>query len=68
MTNIKTITIYHLTKKRFVGVAPDGQRLMIDGEMVAKTGMNPMEVLLSALGTCSAFDVVEMLQKRRLKN
>ncbi len=67
MANIKTITVHHLTEKRFVGIASDGQRLMIDGEKVAKTGMNPMEVLLSALGACSAFDVVEMLKKRRLQ-
>lgn len=39
---------------------------MIDGESHAKTGMNPMEVLLNALGACSAFDVVEMIRKRRL--
>lgn len=41
-------------------------RLMIDGEETAKTGMNPMEVLLNALGACAAFDVVEMIRKRRL--
>ena len=40
---------------------------MIDGEQHAKTGMNPMEVLLNALGACSAFDVVEMIRKRRLE-
>lgn len=39
---------------------------MIDGEEDAKTGMNPMEVLLNALGACAAFDVVEMIRKRRL--
>ena len=67
MANIRTTTVYHITGKRFVGITPDGQRLMIDGESVAKTGMNPMEVVLNALGTCSAFDVVAMLKKRRLQ-
>lgn len=62
----KTTTVYHLVDKRFVGVTPDGQRVMIDGEAEAKTGMNPMELLLNALGACAAFDVVEMLKKRRL--
>jgi len=40
---------------------------MIDGEAQAKTGMNPMELLLNSLGACAAFDIVEMLKKRRLE-
>lgn len=41
-------------------------QVMIDGEEQAKTGMNPMEILLNAVGACAAFDVVEMIRKRRL--
>lgn len=63
----KTTTVHHLVGKRFVGVTPDGQRVMIDGEKAAKTGMNPMELVLNALGACAAFDIVEMLKKRRLE-
>ena len=63
---IKTTTVHHIIGKRFLAENPDGQRFMIDGEQHAKTGMNPMEVLLNALGACSAFDVVEMIRKRRL--
>lgn len=62
----KQTTVFHLDGKRFMGRTPDGQQLMIDGESYAKTGMNPMDVLLNALGACSAFDVVEMIRKRRL--
>lgn len=64
--SIKTTTVYHISGKRFLAETPDGQRFMIDGEDHAKTGMNPMEVLLNALGACAAFDVVEMIKKRRL--
>ncbi|MDH4277292.1 MAG: OsmC family protein [Acidimicrobiia bacterium] len=63
----KNTTVFHLDGKRFLGRTPDGQQLMIDGESYAKTGMNPMEVLLNALGACAAFDVVEMIRKRRLE-
>ena len=63
----KTTTVRHLVGKRFVGVTPDGVRVMIDGEQEAKTGMNPMELVLNALGACAAFDIVEMLKKRRLE-
>ena len=66
MAHVKTTTIHHITGKRFLGVTPDGMQLMIDGENHAKTGMNPMEVLLNALGACAAFDVVEMIRNRRL--
>lgn len=65
-TNVKSTTVHHLHGKRFVGIGPDGQRVMIDGESEAKTGMNPMELVLNALGACSAFDVAEMIRKRRL--
>lgn len=66
MANTKTTTVHHLVGKRFLGTTPDGMRVMIDGEAAAKTGMNPMELLLNALGGCAAFDVVEMIRKRRL--
>ena len=62
----KTTTVHHLVGKRFVGVTPEGQRVMIDGESQAQTGMRPMELLLNAVGACAAYDIVEMLGKRRL--
>lgn len=61
-----TTTVQHLVDKRFVGVTPDGMRVMIDGEQVAKTGMSPMQLVLNAVGGCAAYDIVEMLKKRRL--
>jgi putative redox protein len=67
MANIKTTTVHHLTGKRFVGITPDQQRIMIDAEKEAKTGMNPMELVLNALGACAAIDIVEMLKKRKLE-
>lgn len=66
MATTKHTTVYHLTGKRFVGITPDAQRVMIDAEKVAKTGMNPMDLLLNAVGACAAIDIVEMLKKRRL--
>ena len=62
----KTTTVHHLVDKRFVGITPEGQRVMIDGESDAQTGMRPMELLLNAVGACAAYDIVEMLKKRRL--
>lgn len=63
----KKTTVYHITGKRFLGVTPEGQRIMIDGERYAPTGMRPMDLLLNAVGACAAYDIVEMLNKRRLE-
>lgn len=65
MTTTTTV-VHHLVDKRFVGITPDTQRVQIDGEAAFKTGMNPMQLLLNALAGCAAFDVVEMVRKRRL--
>lgn len=62
----KTVTLYHLVGRRFVGTSEDGQRVMIDGETVARTGMGPMDLILNALGACAAYEVVGMLTKRKL--
>jgi putative redox protein len=67
MARAQQTTVHHLVGKRFVGVTPSGQRVMIDGEAEHPTGMRPMELLLNALGSCAAYDVVEMLAKRRLE-
>jgi putative redox protein len=42
----------------------NGNSAMTDGG-AEKKGMRPMELLLSALGTCSAFDAVHILRKQR---
>lgn len=66
MAKTKKTTVYHLVGKRFVGITPDQQRVMIDAEQTAKSGMNPMDLLLNAIGACAAIDILEMLRKRRL--
>jgi putative redox protein len=67
MARTTETTVHHLVDKRFVGVTPDAMRVMIDGEREAKTGMSPMQLLLNATGACAAYDVVEMLRKKRLE-
>ncbi len=67
MTTTKKTTVYHLVDKRFLGETPDKMQVMIDGEDYAQSGMRPMELLLNAVGACAAYDIVEMLKKRRLE-
>ena len=59
-----TMTIQHLGGARYVGWNRAGDQIIIDGEEVT-LGVRPTEALLAALGTCTAFDVVSILAKRR---
>lgn len=61
-----TTTVHHLVDQRFVGIHPDGVRVQIDGMQHARTGMGPMDLVLNAVGACAAFDIVEMMKKRKL--
>jgi putative redox protein len=59
-----TMIIDHLGGDRYVGHNEARDQIIIDGEDIA-LGVRPMEALLAALGTCTAFDVVSILAKRR---
>jgi len=66
MPNTLTSTVHHLVGLRFMGETPEGQRVMIDNEKHARTGMSPMQLLLNAVAACTAMDVVIMIGKRKL--
>jgi putative redox protein len=52
--------------KQFVGVDSSKHAVVISSQDEANgTGMKPSELLLVALASCSAVDVVEILQKKR---
>ena len=53
-----------LGEQRYLGVSASGQQLLIDNSPI-KVGVSPMEALLTALATCTAYDVVEVMNKRR---
>lgn len=47
----------------FTGANSDGLQTILDGNK--KTGASPVEILLEALGACSAIDVVVILDKQK---
>lgn len=49
--------------RRYRGGLPDGPSIVMDGERLV--GPSPVDSLLVSLGSCSAIDVVEILEKRR---
>lgn len=65
MADTKKMTIHHLGGARYAGYNERGDRILIDGSDDVSIGVRPMETLLASLGTCTAFDVVSILEKRR---
>ena len=60
----KTLNVTWLGEQRYLGVSESGHQLLIDNS-ATKVGVSPMEALLGALATCTAYDVVEIMNKRR---
>lgn len=54
-------------KEQFVGVTPSGHAVAIDSDREANTAGGPMDLVLLALGACTATDVVSILAKKRQK-
>jgi putative redox protein len=49
----------------FDGLTPSGHTLKIDTNRTRNSAASPMELLLLALGSCTAVDVVSILRKKR---
>jgi putative redox protein len=61
-------TITWVDGAMFVGEAGSGHAVVIDGPPEAggrNAGIRPMELILTGLGACTAFDVVSILKKSR---
>jgi putative redox protein len=65
MATTETV-LHHLVDKRFVGVTPDGMRVMIDGEPTTRPAWARCSWCSTRVAGCAAYDVVEMLRKRKL--
>ncbi len=58
-------TVKWLGKQRFVGISASGHEVPFDSDREENTAPGPMEMLLLALGACTATDVVTILKKKR---
>jgi putative redox protein len=61
-----TTTVRWLKEKHFVGIDSGNHSVVLSGQADG-IGVKPSEMLLIALASCSAVDVVEILEKKRLK-
>jgi len=63
--DIYKATIRHAGDEFFIGTTPSGHAQIIDTKGERKSAASPMEMLLVAVGACTAVDVVSILQKKR---
>jgi putative redox protein len=58
-------TIHHAGNDFFIGLTPTGHALTLDTAHDRSSAPTPMELLLIALGSCTAVDVIGILEKKR---
>jgi putative redox protein len=64
---MQTARVQWIGKERFVAQSPSGHMVALDSDRSSNGAPGPMELLLVALGTCTATDVVSILAKKRQK-
>jgi putative redox protein len=64
---MQTATVVWKEKEQFQVKTPSGHQFLMDSDRQNNSGPGPMELLLVALGACTATDVVSILAKKRQK-
>ena len=64
---MQTGSVKWIGEEKFVAIGPSGHALTIDSDRSSIKAPGPMELVLLALGACTATDVAVILQKKRQK-
>jgi len=64
---MQTASVKWIGGQKFVATGPSGHPITIDSDRESNKAPGPMELLLLALGSCTATDVVTILEKKRQK-
>jgi putative redox protein len=64
---METAVVQWTGKQQFTAKGPSGHTIALDSDRTANTAPGAMELLLIALGSCTATDVVTILEKKRQK-
>jgi len=62
---MQTATVQWLRDEKFEARTPSGHQIDLDSDRESNSGPGPMELLLVALGSCTATDIVIILKKKR---
>ncbi len=63
--NLYTATIHYAGDEFFIGTTPSGHSQAIDTKGDRKSAATPLELLLISVASCTAVDVVSILEKKR---
>ena len=64
---MQTATVKWVGEQQFLATMPSGHAVPFDADRQHNSAPGPMEMLLGALGACTAVDVVIILGKKRQK-
>ncbi len=64
---MQTAHIRWVGKEQFLALSPSGHAVALDSDRQSNAAPGAMELLLVALGACTASDVVVILEKKRQK-
>jgi putative redox protein len=64
---MQTASVKWIGEEKFVATSPSGHAMALDSDRHSNKAPGPMELLLIALGACTATDVVSILEKKRQK-
>src|SRR5215467_5114902 len=64
---MQTASVKWIGEEKFVAISPSGHAMALDADGKSNKAPTPMELVLMALGSCTAVDVVSILEKKRQK-
>src|ERR1700752_3447869 len=62
---MQTASVKWIGEQKFSAVSPSGHAVAFDSDRDSNTAPGPMEMVLMALGACTATDIVIVLEKKR---
>lgn len=62
---MQTASVKWIGEEKFVATSPSGHAVTLDSDRESNKAPGPMELVLMALGACTATDVVSILEKKR---
>jgi len=64
---MQTASVEWIGEEKFVATSPSGHAIAIDSDRTSNVAAGPMDLVLMALGACTATDLVSILKKKRQK-
>jgi putative redox protein len=64
---MQTSSVKWMGEQKFVAASPSGHAIVVDSDRETNNAPGPMELVLMALGACTATDIVIVLKKKRQK-